>query len=258
MSNATAIIYTNAEDNLKTSIVVSPTPTYEPSIPTSTQDYQKPSLTSTFNTAVTYIPDSTYTLPKLPTEKQESTYGSKTSSTVQPTRTIPDVYSTTSVTWPLTSMSDKHHPSWTPQPLEIIPADDLEDTNNYLEEAPSNRIPNYEEAPNKIPPSHPSHRQPTPSATSTTAPPKHRPNPSSTTSSAANKPTQDTPIITVNDNQENEIPHFHKNEKGGVKYGHKHEGKSISSAQAKLNMGMLDFFYFITLFIHTKFSSSKF
>ena len=240
----TSIVYSNTEDRLKTSDIykiVSPTPTYSPTSPTSTQ-FSSPSSSSS---VVTYIPDSTQSSSRQPTEKQDTTFGLKiTVTTIQPSRTVP-VFSTSSVTWPLTNISDKHHPSWTPPPLEIIPANDYEDPLNHLEESPSNRIPNYEEAPNKLPDSQPPQKQP-----SSEMPTSHFPKSNSpSTNYASNKPTQDTPIITVNDNDENEIPHFHRNEKGGVKYGHKHEGKSLSSAQAKLNMGMKENFCYLCLCI---------
>lgn len=209
---------------------MSPTPTYSPTSPTST-----PFSTPSSSSVVTYIPDSTQSSSRQPTEKQDTTFGLKiTVTTIQPSRTVP-IFSTSSVTWPLTNITEKHHPSWTPPPLEIIPANDYEDPLNHLEESPSNRIPNYEEAPNKIPDSQPPQKE-----SSSEIPTSHLPKSNSpSTNYASNKPTQDTPIITVNDNNENEIPHFHRNDKSGVKYGHKHEGKSLSTAQAKLNMGMM-------------------
>lgn len=224
---------------------MSPTPTYSPTSPVSTT-FAATKSSSTSSPVVTYVPDNTRPPPRQPTEKQDTTFGLKiTTTTLQPSRTVPS-HTTSSVTWPLANISEKHHPSWTPPPLEIIPANDFEDPFNHLEESPSNRIPNYEEAPNRIPYSHPTQKQPSPDVASTPVQPKTKPKPASTTP-GSNKSTPDTPIITVNDNQENEVPHFHRNDKGGVKYGNKHDGKSLSSAQAKLNMGMKsqNLFYYI-------------
>ncbi|GFY45693.1 zona pellucida sperm-binding protein 3 receptor [Trichonephila inaurata madagascariensis] len=169
----------------------------------------RPTPSTNYNSVVTYIPESSYPSSKLPMDRQQETSAFSTASaTPQPTRTT--TYTTSTSTWPLTNVTEKGFPSWTPPPLEIIPAEDLEDTLNMLEEASSNRISSYEDAPgNKIPDFH------------------HNQKP---------RPTQETPIVTVNDNQGNDLNSFN-NRNDKIKYGQKHEGKSINNAQAKLNMG---------------------
>ncbi|XP_054709070.1 uncharacterized protein LOC129218772 [Uloborus diversus] len=226
------VLFTNNEDNLRTTVRILPSSILTPSLPTVSSIDYKPPTTSSFESVVTYIPQSAF--PKLSTMKsQEPPYGSKTSApTIQPTRTTPSVYSTTTSTWPINVTTDKNLPSWTPPPLEIIPADDLDDPFNYLEESPSNRIPNYEHPPhNNIPHLYPSQRQP-----EGTHPTRHMP-PALSTPSA--KPSPDTPVTTENESKGNEINNiFHRHNKGStVKYGHKNEGKALNNAQAKLNMG---------------------
>ncbi|GIY59676.1 sushi, von Willebrand factor type A, EGF and pentraxin domain-containing protein 1 [Caerostris darwini] len=199
----------------------------------------RPTPSTDYNTPVTYIPDITYPSPKLPADRQASTTSIITTSpTPQPTRVPPStIYTTSTSTWPLSNITEKGFPSWTPPPLEIIPAEDLDDSFNMLEEAASNRIASYEDAPqNRIPDFHASQKNPINELPSTpSAPVKNTP--ASTSSAFPFRPTQDTPIVTVNDNPGNDLSGFNRNEK--VKYGHgpKHDGKSLNSAQAKLNMG---------------------
>lgn len=187
---------------------------------TSTSSY-KPSSTN-YNPVVTYIPDSGY-----PSPKKSSPTGIHTPPTVpQPTRA-----SSIHTSWPINNVTEKNIVSWTPPPLEIIPADDLEESSNSLEQAPSNRISSYEDAPfNKIPDLQPSQQQP-PSTVSTSS----RHTPASTTAPfPSQKPTQDTPIVTVDDTHTNNVNPFNRKDK--VKYGNKLDGKNIAH-QAKLNMG---------------------
>ncbi|XP_035231715.1 CUB and sushi domain-containing protein 3-like isoform X2 [Stegodyphus dumicola] len=232
----TSTFYTNTEENVPVSDVrqvfpsfASPSSSYS-STPEPSQivDF-KPSATPS---VVTYIPGSGY-----PSYTEDTLYGTKISNeTLQPSRVIPSIHTLSTSTWPINNASDKFRPAWTPPPLEIIPADDLEDSFNYLEESPSNRIQNYEEAPNRIPPHlYPTQRQSSeivPSSSSSVS----RYTPITTASVSTQKTTQDTPIITANDNQGNDNSIFQRNDKN-VKYGHKHDGKSLNSAQAKLNMG---------------------
>ncbi|GBM26179.1 Sushi, von Willebrand factor type A, EGF and pentraxin domain-containing protein 1 [Araneus ventricosus] len=210
------------------------TSSYNVRLEPSTVTY-RPTPSSNFNSVVTYIPDTSYPSPA---DRQQSTSSHSTTSIIpQPTRVPPPtIYTTTTSTWPISNITDKGFPSWTPPPLEIIPSEDLEDSFNMLEEASSNRISSYEDAPiNKIPDFHASQKHPV-SGTPSTPSPSIRNTPTSTSSSFPFRPTQETPIVTVNDNQGNDItPYNNRNDK--VKYGHKHDGKSLNSAQAKLNMG---------------------
>ncbi|KAG8188357.1 hypothetical protein JTE90_022557 [Oedothorax gibbosus] len=188
---------------------------------TSTSSYRPSS--PNYNPVVTYIPDSGY-----PKQKSSSTTGIQTPTTTP----LPTRISSIFTTWPINNGTDKNLPSWTPPPLEIIPADDLEESFNFLEEAPSNRISSYEDAPvNKIPDLQPSQHHPQ----STAATPSRHIPVSTTVSYPSHRPTQDTPIVTVDDSHANNINPFNRNDK--IKYGGKHDGKSLNSAQAKLNMG---------------------
>lgn len=232
MQDNKATTFGSAEDRQKDTTPqvnypsISSTPTRNIPLETSTSSYRPPS--TNYNPVVTYIPDSGYPSPK----KSSSTGVQTPPTTPQPTR-VSSIYTT----WPISNVTEKNLPSWTPPPLEIIPADDLEESFNFLEEAPSNRISSYEDAPiNKIPDLQPSQHHP-PSTVSTTS--RHTPV-STTAAFPSQKPTQDTPIVTVDDNHSNNVNPFNRNDK--VKYGSKHDGKSLNSAQAKLNMGKKDIY----------------
>lgn len=90
---------------------------------------------------------------------------------------------------------------------------------------------------NKIPDLQPSQHHP--SATVAT-PARHTP---VSASYPSHKPTPDTPIVTVDDSHANNINPFNRNDK--IKYGGKHDGKSLNSAQAKLNMGKIEKYYLL-------------
>ncbi|XP_055927672.1 CUB and sushi domain-containing protein 3-like isoform X2 [Argiope bruennichi] len=194
----------------------------------------RPTPSSSFNSVVTYIPDSNYPSPT----HSQSTSSFNTTSASPNSAHVPSstVYTTTTSSWPLHNVTEKGFPSWTPPPLEIIPSEDLEDSFNILEEASSNRISSYENAPvNKIPDFHANPKHPVSGKPSTPSPTIIN-IPTSTNWSFPFKPTQETSIVTVNDNLGNDVtPYNNRNDK--VKYGHKHDGKSLNSAQAKLNMG---------------------